>query len=324
MGNARKEAHERLGGRYETRVLEPSPPAVDQGPWFADDPAARGEAPIGMQVVGPTSAADIAWDVLCTADPELAQWCSERWLGAFKRLSNPPAGFDETRRSLQMVAEHVLATARHRANGKIGLRFTRGGFGTPFFGSDEQVRIEGGDLVHQVARRETRHPLTTAQAAADAIGISCGAPEGVYEPSIPLEPDRTLEIAPDACAYLGDLYGFATLVLEELRALSTSDERVSRVQLWPEHFDVAIELGDESCGARAGYGVSPGDGDHPEPYLYVVPWGDCPSDPWWNATYFDGARCDLSEMLEKENQRATALAFFEEGRRRLHQQVSVT
>jgi len=38
--NPRAEAEDRLGGRYQARVLEPSPPTVRDGPWFADDPLA--------------------------------------------------------------------------------------------------------------------------------------------------------------------------------------------------------------------------------------------------------------------------------------------
>src|SRR5690242_15622728 len=45
--NPRVEAFERLGGRYEVRVLEPSPPAVNSAPWYADDPVARGDVPAG-------------------------------------------------------------------------------------------------------------------------------------------------------------------------------------------------------------------------------------------------------------------------------------
>ena len=37
----RREAFDRVGGRYDVRVLEPSPPAVNEAPWFADDPIAR-------------------------------------------------------------------------------------------------------------------------------------------------------------------------------------------------------------------------------------------------------------------------------------------
>ena len=80
---------------------------------------------------------------------------------------------------------------------------------------------------------------------------------------------------------------------------------------------MAVESGDEAFGDRAGYGLSPGDDDHDEPYIYVVPWGECPSDPWWNATYFDGASCDLSELSGMPDPRARALDFFDEGRRRL-------
>jgi hypothetical protein len=319
VSDPRAEANERLGGKYDALVLEPSPPAVTTGPWFADDPAVPRDRIDAGRVVGPTSAADITWDKLCSDEPELSEWCSERWLGAWKRIEAPPTSFSETRGHLQALAEHVFASARHRANGKIGLRYTRGGFGTPFFGSDEQIRIAHGKLVHQEGHRESIHELSTLGAAADVAGISCGAPEGIYRPTTPLEPEMKLNVDVTAATYLGDLYGLATATLEELRARATEDESPSRVQLWPEHFDIAVELGDESRTKRAGYGVSPGDEKHDEPYLYVVPWGECPTDPWWNATYFDGAVCELSELLGASDQRAHALNFFEEGRRRLQE-----
>jgi len=298
-------------------VLEPSPPAVDAAPWFADDPTARGDVTVGRAVVGPTSASDIEWDELCSSDAQLRDWCAERWLGGWRRLEEPPEGFAATRQQLHILAEHVLGAARHRANGKIGLRSTRGGFGTPFFGEDEQVRIDGDEIVYQQGHRETRQKLTTPADAASAVGIRCGAPREVYRPTTAVDPSAPLHIDIDSARYLGDLYGLATSVLEELRARSAPEEAASRVQLWPEHFDVALELGDESAGRRAGYGLSPGDDDHDAPYLYVVPWGPCPTDAWWNATYFSGASCDLSELLAAPDQRAYALDFFEEGRRRL-------
>ena len=61
---------------------------------------------------------------------------------------------------------------------------------------------------------------------------------------------------------------------------------------------------------RAGYGVSPGDADHPEPYLYVGPWGDPPAGPDWTATGFRGAELGYAELLAEPDQRAAALAFF--------------
>jgi hypothetical protein len=47
----RQEALERVGGEYDVRVLEPSPPPVTEPPWFADDPVARGDAPAHDRVV---------------------------------------------------------------------------------------------------------------------------------------------------------------------------------------------------------------------------------------------------------------------------------
>ena len=57
--------------------------------------------------------------------------------------------------ALHKVAEAVVAPARMPAN-EIALRYTRGGFGTPFFeqdGADCQVRVEHGELVRQRGRR---------------------------------------------------------------------------------------------------------------------------------------------------------------------------
>src|SRR5690606_32715096 len=97
--NPRREAFERLDGRYEVRVLEPSPPAVQEGPWYADDPAAVGEVPPGRQVVTPTTAGDVSWDELAARDSELAGWCAERWLGAWRDLRPLPQRLAMTRLS---------------------------------------------------------------------------------------------------------------------------------------------------------------------------------------------------------------------------------
>jgi hypothetical protein len=74
--------------------------------------------------------------------------------------------------------------------------------------------------------------------------------------------NELLDIDPAAAAFLGDWYGFAAAALEELRASAGDDVDPSRVQLWPEHFDLAVELGSEAAHARAAYGLSPGD-DNP-------------------------------------------------------------
>jgi hypothetical protein len=297
------EAQVRIGDRYEARILEPSPPAVVAEPWFADDPPARGEVPPGRPVVSALSTGDLTWAQLATDDEELARWCEERWLGPYRRLAPVPGTLVQTRLGLHRLAEHVVSPARRHVNGKIGLRYTRGGFGTPFFGADEQVRVVGGDLVVQRGGEERRAAITTLAAAADHVGRTALPDDLAVD-------DTPLQVEARAASFLGDWYGFAASVLEELRARADLGADPSRVQLWPEHFDLAVDLGRETGGVRAGYGLSPGDDQHPELYLYVAPWVAPPAGELWGATGFTGAELTYEALLEAEDQRATALEFF--------------
>jgi hypothetical protein len=298
-----KEASDRLDGRYEARVLEPSPPAVLDGPWFADDPTARGEPDEDRPVVSPVATGDVLWDELAREDEALAAWCAERWLGAYRPLEPAPPTLGVTRLALHQLAERVISPVRSRANGKIGLRWTLGGFGTPFFGADAQIRVEGAQLVIDAADTEQRLPITSIADAASAIGFDL---EGVDEAEL----DTPLEVDPAAGRLIGELFGFATSVLEQLRAEAPPESEPSRVQLWPEHFDIAVELGNESAGRRAAVGVSPGDEGHPEPYLYVAPWSARPTGELWQASGYPGAELPYAELLAAPDQRAAALEFF--------------
>jgi hypothetical protein len=87
------------------------------------------------------------------------------------------------------------------------------------------------------------------------------------------------------------------------------------VHLWPEHFDVAIEVGDEAAGKRASVGASPGDSEHPEPYLYVAPWNR-KRGGIWNDEAFGGASLTLAELVSAGDgpaQRRRALEFLHRG-----------
>jgi hypothetical protein len=306
--NARREAEERLQGRYEARVLEPSPPAVTQPPWFADDPIALGEGPFARPVVSPVSGGDVLWDELARADDELARWCACRWLGAWPRLAEAPPGLVRTRQALHKVAEHVISPTRKRANGKIGLRYTVGGFGTPFFGKNVQIRVAGDALVVQVGERVQHGRLTTLADAAEFIGYDLTR----YDLA---GADEQLEIDVASSCFVGEWFGFAASVLQQLRAESPHELHSSRVQLWPEHFDMSVELGSEQEGARAAYGLSPGDAHHEQPYVYVAPWAGVPDDAGlWNAQGFRGAELSYGELLVAKDQRETALAFLRERR----------
>jgi hypothetical protein len=313
----RREAHERLGGAYDVRVLEPSPPPVAEPPWFADDPVARGDGPAGRTVVSPVATGDLTWDDLCSDDPSLRDWCAARWLAARPRLGMPTdrGALGTTRRAWHALAEHVLAPARHAANGKIGLRFTRHGFGTPWFAAPEpvQLRVEGGHVIRDDDRAERREPITTLAAAAGLAGRVPGPVTDLYESTTPLEPDAPLVVDPTAADLLGDWFGFGATALEQLRAEAGADDAPSRVQLWPEHFDLSVDLGDEAAGGRGTFGASPGDSVHPEPYLYVTHWGDVPADPFWGDAAFGGASLPLATLVAADDQLGAALGFFRRG-----------
>lgn len=253
-------------------------------------------------VVSPVPTGDLRWDDLVADDRGLADWCAERWLAAYRRLDALPPGLIETRLAMHKLAESVISPARRKANGKIGLRYTRGGFGTPFFGADVQVRVAGTELIMQQAGRERTAPITTLAAAAEELGADLLPDDVVLD-------DQPLDVHPAATGFLGDWYGLAASVLEELRAQAPADSDPSRVQLWPEHFDLAVEIGGEAAGARAAYGLSPGDEAHGEPYAYVAPWAARPQGELWQASGFSGAELPYSQLLDAPDQRGTVLDF---------------
>jgi hypothetical protein len=307
-------------GRFDARVLVPSPPALTGPPWRAHDPVDPGGAGDGRRVVSPVPNADRTWDDLARGDAALAAWCADRWLGAWRALVPvaDPGRLAVTRRSWHTVAEHVLAPFRFQACSKIGLRYTPGGMGIPFVrsgGVDVQLRVDESGLVADRGS-ETRAPLTTVRATADAAGVAVGARTGLYEPTTAGEPDEPLPVDGDSAARLADWFGFGASVLEEMRA-AAPDGSSTRVQLWPEHFDLSIDLGDEAAGQRGTFGASPGDDRHPLPYLYVTHWGPVAEDPYWDDSAFGGASLGYDRLVGAEDQRRAALEFLSAGRARL-------
>jgi hypothetical protein len=220
-----------------------------------------------------------------------------------------PTTFAATREALHRVAEQIVAAARKPHN-EIALTPTPGGFGTPpfeFQGRVVQVRVDGAHLVVSEDGQERRGPLTTLADAARFVGIGLffdGAPD-----------DTTpLEVDPEAAAALAELYSFAAAALEQARSRAAIGDEPSAVILWPEHFDVAFEAGSDAGGGRATYGVSPGDEDHPEPYLYVAPWHEQPRSDTWNAHGFAGAELAYADLLAAADPYTAAAAFFDRRR----------
>lgn len=309
--SAQGEAEELAGDQWATRVLEPSPPAIDDGDWFADDPVELPASdkdllmPAGM---APADGTAIDWTSWLAANPEHQDWVASRWLGGPRHLPDVPESLVSTRTALHRLAAYVIAPTRHQANSKFGLRWTLGGFGTPFFGDDRQVRAVGNNLVDQRANEVHSEPISTLSAAAEFLETTISSEAGAEHDSPAVgDIDERLDVDPASAAFLGDWFGMATAALERLRNDEGSVDP-SRPQLWPGHFDAAIEVGDEDH--RASYGASPGDPSIAEPYLYVSVWwpdraGVDGDDPIWNAPSFTGAILPLSQFGDVTGQAAT-------------------
>jgi hypothetical protein len=211
-----------------------------------------------------------------------------------------PPTYAATRESLHLVAEEVIAPARTKATGnEIALEARSGGFGTPPFPDGGWVAVDGDLLICAAADGTLHeHRLTTLHAAVEWAGLDADAS------------DRPLHVDPVAAGVLAAVYAFADHALSALRAEAGPAAAPSPIRLWPEHFDIAYEEGDEAAGRRAGYGVSPGDDQHPEPYAYVSPWAAPPAEPLWNAVAFPGAELAYADLLAAADPTAAVLDFF--------------
>jgi hypothetical protein len=213
-----------------------------------------------------------------------------------RRVPQLPDTFATTRDALHRLAEQVVSPACVQATGhEIALQVVPGGWGTPPFPGG-WVRVSGSELETPAASA----PIGSLRAAAEQVGLASAAALD----------DAPLDVDPDSAHALAAFYGFADGVLRTLRAEAPAELDPSPIRLWPEHFDVAFELGSEAEGRRAGYGASPGDADHREPYLYVAPRAR-PRGPeeLWRARGFTGAELQHAALLAAPDPEAVALTF---------------
>jgi hypothetical protein len=221
-----------------------------------------------------------------------------------------PGPFATTRDAMHALAEHVVAPFRFGRDGHIGLLPSPGGFGTPALEVGERVRVEGVELVHERPGTTTRVGITTIGAAAQFLDIAPGVPEGLYAPATSGTPDAPLGVDAHAAHVLATWIAFVDALLAEIRAACAGHD-ASAATLWPEHFDLACEIGAEADGTRANYGGSPGDGAIGEPYLYVGPWdasrrtGPLGTHPW-------GAAITYAELRATDDPTYAGRGFFAE------------
>jgi hypothetical protein len=208
-----------------------------------------------------------------------------------------PGPLVETRNAWHAVADWILAPLRYAADGRIGLRAVPRGFG------HDLARVEGSQLVASSAGGETRAALTTLGDAAALAGVLPGRHSGTYVPETTWLPDTPLAIDEAAADTLASWFAFGTAVLEQL---ATEIEAPTAITLWPEHFDVALTCGPDD--RRVNVGASPGDAEHPLPYLYVGPWSAVDrGESYWNEPFGASLRSDEASDLDQ------ALAFVRRG-----------
>lgn len=232
-----------------------------------------------------------------------------------------PADYPTTRDALHRVATHVLARRRHAVTGRFGLRVTPGGFGTPAFGDpdhEEQLRVTGDALV--LERRDASGVHTTAArlhgatladlAALVRVDPSAGFSVGTDTPDVG-DQHAPLTVADDAAALLADFLHLGAIALDRTLGELGPDADPTVAQLWPEHFDLGLDVA--VGGSRANLGVSAGDGYHAAPYVYVGPWGpERPGDPdYWNAGF--GALLGHDEIAATDDPTGAVVAFFRRG-----------
>jgi hypothetical protein len=221
-----------------------------------------------------------------------------------------PGDFATTRRSLHRLAEDVIKVAREHVTGEWTLAQTPGGFGTPEWGGGNQVRVEGADLVVIREGAESRGPISSPAAAAELVGADW-LPQGTTFS------DEPLPVDPAAAAALAAAYAVGQPALEQIRDAAAAGDQPTEPTLWPEHFDLAIESGDDDAGLRANYGLSAGDDEHPEPYFYVGPWTANPVGELWNASGFNGAEIGYADLAAAPDPVAAAVEFSLERKRAL-------
>lgn len=235
-------------------------------------------------------------------------------------LPELPSGLPTTRDLLHQIAYFVLSPVRYRETGRMGLRATPRGFGTPEF-EGRVVRLEGVSLVNEIGEEVWTEPVTTIARATEFLGtpydVDWFTDFGDRLP--PLDPDLDLAVDPVGADFVANWLDFGFETLTALRGDAGSDDEASEPQLWPEHFDAAIEMGSEGRALRASYGASPGDHAHDEPYVYVSSWGTIDrSNPYWNDLAFNGASLDYRSLQASDDPAGMVIDFMRRGYEIIH------
>jgi hypothetical protein len=220
-----------------------------------------------------------------------------------------------------------LARAQDPTGVRISLRATPGGFGTVELGPRgdgraERLRVGAGHLLAESAGADgtSGRALALDGASLDELaafaGVDLGADFTVGPATPPLgDISAPIRLHGASAALLGDAYDVGARALDQVVAAAPAWASPSVAQVWPEHFDLAIDLAFDSgapAARRVNLGESPGDSYHAGPYLYVGPWTpERPGDEsFWNASF--GALLGFEDLADADAVSA-AVRFFRRG-----------
>lgn len=239
-----------------------------------------------------------------------------------------PDDWPTERDTLRRLATHVVARAQASATGHFALTALPGGFGTPQFGSDRRrVRLAAGSMFVEtaVAERDAEtvastevHAIAGSSIASLCAAAGCepdaGFSVGHDTPSLG-DVDEPIRLDADSVTVLGDWFHLGQRTIDSCLA-SLPDPQASVVRVWPEHFDLGVDIAVDSRtrpGVRSNLGAAAGDDFHQEPYLYVAPWGEERPGPveFWNAPF--GATLGFGVLDAADNALAAANEFFLHG-----------
>ncbi len=237
-----------------------------------------------------------------------------------------PDDWPTQRGTLQRIATHVVAQAQQKVTGHFALMAVPGGFGTPQFGADRQrVRVSGGSVFVETAKgpRDGGAETSVHMIAGSTLRDLCAAAGFEPDPDFSVghdtpelgDVDEPLMLDSETTTVVGDWYLLGQRAMDVTIA-SLPDPQASVARLWPEHFDIGIDLAVDPAnkpGIRTNLGAAAGDSYHEEPYLYVGPWDDSRPGPaeFWNAPF--GATLGFGELDAAENPLAAATEFFLHG-----------
>ena len=168
---------------------------------------------------------------------------------ALTMLPELPPAFAATRDALHAVAEQVVSAAYFHATTHIGLRPDAARVRHPGV-RRRRARARRRDRARARTRRARRAGTSSRRCAAAAafVGVPLGAPT-VYTPTTSLAPDAPLADRPRRARWrspTGTRSARALLGRPARRAPRGAVDPSS--QIWPEHFDLACELGDADAG----------------------------------------------------------------------------